>query len=123
MPRCNSDHSFTNTLPMPKEPVTSNRDSSCCEQIHQKSDLPVECIKLKTVFFAYASVADHREPQVLHSSVTRLGPRHTKQAECLRPLAHICAVGGGPEGALQACLVDASSLLWSLLCWKAFLNP
>ena len=46
---------------MHKVPVTSNRGSSWYKQIYQNPDLPVQCIKLKTIFLICAFVADHRD--------------------------------------------------------------
>lgn len=46
---------------MHKELVTSNRGSLWYQQIYQNPDLPVQCIKLKTIFLICAFVADHRE--------------------------------------------------------------
>lgn len=124
MPRCNFNHSFISTLLMREEPVTSNRDSLWYKWIYQNPDLPVQCIKLKTIFLICALVADHRETRRFFIPVLqRPGPRHAKQAGHLRPLASIRTMGGGPGGTPQACWVRVSSLLRSLLCWKAFLIP
>lgn len=108
MPRCSFNHSFTSTLLMHKELVTSHRGSLWYQQIYQNPDLPVQCIKLKTIFLICAFVAcrPQRETQVLHSSVTGPGPRHAKQAGHLGPLAPVRTMGGGPGGAPQACLVN-----------------
>lgn len=46
---------------MRKEPVTSNRDGSWYKQIYQDPVLPVQCIKLRTIFLICAFVTDHRE--------------------------------------------------------------
>lgn len=74
----------------------------------------------QSIFLICAFVADHKDMQVLRCSVAGPGPRREKQAGHLGSLAPICTLGGGPEGAPQACLVSVSKSAVVLTMLKSF---
>lgn len=86
-----------------EEPVPSDRGSSWYKQIYPNPDLSVQCIKLRTIFLICAFAACRFFAPVLQGQGMQEG-----------------WVG---RGSSQGPLVNVSSLLWPLLCWKAFSHP